>query len=77
MTSFHERFFKRRPSGFYPKGPKARRFALVGLIIFIAVLAVGLVMMSNGHRLIGQVILGGLVVAMIIYNGFVSTRSDL
>jgi len=33
--------------------------------------------LTTGHVLLGQIILGALVVAIVIYNGFVSTRSDI
>lgn len=36
-----------------------------------------MILMSSGHSLLGQIILGALFVALLIYNGFVSTRSDL
>ncbi|MFN3836193.1 MAG: hypothetical protein ACK4MI_00615 [Brevundimonas sp.] len=77
MTSFHQRFFNRRLTGFYSKGPKARRFSLIGLGIFLALGVTGLALLFNGQKTLGQIILGALVILIIAYNGFVSTRSDL
>lgn len=78
MSSLHERFFRRNRLGnFVPRGPKARKYSLIGLAVILALGALGLFLLTNGFGLAGQVILGGLVVAIIIYNGFVSTRSDL
>ena len=78
MSSFHERFFRRNRLGqFYPRGPKARRYALVGLVGFLVFGGLGLFLLSSGQWLAGQIVLGALVVFILIYNGFVSTRSDL
>lgn len=77
MTSFHQRFFNRRLTGFYSKGPKARRFGLIGLGVFLTLGATGLALLFNGQKTFGQIILGALAILIIAYNGFVSTRSDL
>ncbi|MBB5770459.1 seryl-tRNA synthetase [Brevundimonas vesicularis] len=77
MTSFHQRFFNRRLTGFYPKGPKARRFGLICVGVSLALGATGLALLFNGQKTFGQIVLGALAILIIAYNGFVSTRSDL
>lgn len=77
MTSFHQRFFNRRLTGFYSKGPKARRFGFIGLGVFLTLGATGLALLFNGQKTLGQIIIGALAILIIAYNGFVSTRSDL
>jgi hypothetical protein len=78
VSSFHERFFRKNRFGhFYPRGPKARRYALAGLVGFLVLGGLGLILLTSGQWLAGQIVLGALVVFILIYNGFVSTRSDL
>ena len=78
MSSFHERFFRKNQWGhFMPRGPKALKYSLIGVTIFLGLLAGGLFLLSSGRELAGQIVLGALVVFILIYNGFVSTRSDL
>lgn len=78
MTSFHERFFRKNRLGqFYPRGPKARPYAFFGLVGFLVLGGLGLFLLTSGQWLGGQIVLGALVIVILIYNGFVSTRSDL
>ena len=78
MSSFHERVFRKNRWGhFYPRGPKARRYALAGLFGFLVFGGLGMTLLTSGRELAGQIVLGVLVVFILIYNGFVSTRSDL
>jgi hypothetical protein len=77
VTSFHQRFFNRRLTGFYSKGPKTRRFGFIGLGVFVTLGATGLALLFNGQKTFGQIILGALAILIIAYNGLVSTRSDL
>jgi len=78
VTSLHEHVFRKNRLGqFMPRGPKARKYGLPALAAVLVVGGVGLVLLTTGHRLAGQIVLGGLVVLLVVYNGFVSTRSDL
>ena len=60
-----------------PRGPKALKYSLIGGTIFLGLLGTGVFLLSSGRDLAGQIVLGALVVFILIYNGFVSTRSDL
>ena len=78
MSSFHERFFRKNRLGqFMPRGPKARKYSLAGVAIFLGLLGGGLYLLTSGHDLAGQIVLGIGLVFILIYNGFVLTRSDL
>jgi hypothetical protein len=78
MSSFHERFFRKGRSGqFLPRGTKAIRYTAVGVAAFVVIGGTGMFLLTSGRKLAGQVVLGALVVAILIYNGFVLTRSDL
>ena len=78
MTSFHDRFFRRNRLGqFMPRGPKALKYSLIGGAGFLVLLASGIFLLSSGRELAGQIVLGALVAFILLYNGFVSTRSDL
>jgi hypothetical protein len=78
VSSFHERFFRKDRLGqFYPRGPKARRSAYIGLAVLIGLGGIGIALLLSGQRMAGQVVLGGLLFVLVVYNGFMSTRSDL
>ena len=77
MTSFHHRFFRKDRFGhFYGRGPKARRFAWLGMGAFVLLGGLGMVLLGSGQEFAGQILLGAMAILIIIYNGFRATRPD-